>query len=220
MKLCINTDYSSFVINQTQVEINAYVLAIVTAIPNCTHITVNTYLDYPTQISRWATAIRANGKIPWFRSWGYNFWQGKNGVSVDNTTAALSNHRSQQLTFISTNSSIFRNGDIWSPVPDEPENWDGWEINYVSLGTAEGKAAYNGFIQEARAECSTAFSNLGLSVDTGYVATNPSISLSTINSTTAGQLTAMLIDAYFDGENGNNAYPWHSIVDPHIALPP
>lgn len=218
MKLCVNTDYSGFVVNQSQAEIDAYVLAIVTAIPNCTHITVNTYLDYPTIISRWATAIRANGKIPWFRTWGYNFWQGKNGVAEDTTLDALTNHRSQIQTFIANNASIFQSGDVWSAVPDEPENWGGWAANYTSLATAEGKAAYNSFIQGSIADCNTAFATAGITgVDTGYVATNPSTSLSTIDSTTAALLTAMLIDAYFDGETGNDAYPWHSIVDPHIA---
>lgn len=219
MKLCVNTDYSGYVINQTQAQIDAYISAIVSAIPNCTHINVNTYLDYPLQIAKWATSIRNAGKIPWFRSWGYNFWQGTNGADVDNTLDAIANHRSQQQAFIAENASIFRSGDIWSAVPDEVENWDGWDLNYTSLGTVEGKAAYNGFIQSAISECNEAFDLAGITgVDSGYAATNPSTSKNTINTTTANMLTAMLIDAYWDGHsNPTQNYPWGAMVDEHLA---
>lgn len=219
MKLAVNTDYSGFVLNQTQAEIDAYISAIVTAIPSVEYIAIGTYFDYPVIIARWFNSIHKAGKKVWFRGWGYNFWQGKNGVDVDNTLTALSNHRSQIQTFIANNASVFQSGDIFSAVPDEPENWGGWNLNYTSLGTAEGKTAFNDFIQGCIGDCDAAFSLAGVTgIEIGYCGTNTSVSKNTINSTTASVLTSMLIDAYWDGHSVPALnYPWGPLVDPHLV---
>lgn len=215
MKLCIHAGSYSIDSNAlSQAEITALVNAIVTAIPNCTHIAYGVYLDYPVQFQRWQTAIRNAGKIPWSRHVGYNEWQGRNGVTAVTTSTALSNYRTNVQSFIAANAAYLQSGDIFSPVPDEPEN--GSYLNTLTIDSGAGQTTFNNFIIGSITDVNTALASAGKSgVLTNILGTAPYHSRNSINSTAAAQLSAMCIDAYPEG--GASEYPFRSVADPSLC---
>lgn len=187
----------------TQAEINTIISSLVSAIPNLTHIAIGTYMDYDsghanTQFSRWATAIHNVGKNVDFRSAGWNDWQGTNGVGQYTSSDFTTRHRSRLDQWIDDNFSIFKSGDIFECIPDEPENNSQWAVHYSGgLGGADGKAAYNALITGSRSDVDTALSNNGVTgIDTGYVHTSPSATKDVITQTTSDTLSADATDDY------------------------
>lgn len=228
-------DYNSL----SQAEIDAIVLAIVTAIPNADYIAIGTYLDYTTQLSRWASAIHAQGKKMWLRSAGYNDWQGTNSVTQYTSSDFAERSTSQFVSFVNANYTIFSSGDIFEAVPDEPENNTMWNSTYGTIGSGAGLTAYNLFITDSITRVNTALSNHGVTgVITSYVGTNPSASKDVITSATAGELTAMLIDSYPEGTDttaalmasdmqtqltdyvvgSQNGKPYHITIGPNVHI--
>jgi hypothetical protein len=215
MRLAIHAgSYSIDNNNISQAQINAFVNAIVAAIPNCTHIAYGVYLDYPVQFQRWQTAIHNAGKKAWFRHVGYNEWQGKNSVSAVTTSTALSNYRTNVQSFIAANASYLQSGDIFSPVPDEPEN--GSYLTTLTIDSGSGQTTYNNFITGSITDVNTALASAGKTgITTNIVGTAPYHSRNSITSATAAQLDVMLIDAYPEG--GGSEYPFRAIVDPSLC---
>src|SRR4051812_30643629 len=131
----------------TQSEINNQVNAIVGTIPHTGYIAIGTYLDYPQQIRMWAQAIHKKHRKVFFRSAGFNSWQGRNGVPANGTT---DQHRHDVVVFIQTNPDIFKSGDIFETVPDEPEGGTYWFTTYGACNLGCNPAAtieFNLFIQ-------------------------------------------------------------------------
>jgi hypothetical protein len=181
----------------TQDQIEKAVNAIVINIPNANYIAIGTYMDYASQITLWANAVHNAGKRLWIRSAGFNDWNGNNSVA-QYTSADFADHStSQYVTWINTNFAIFRSGDIFEPVPDEPENNSMWNTTYGTIGSGSGKTAYNSFITSAITSINSALASNGVTgVTTTYVHTNPSAARDVITSATAAVLSAMGPDSY------------------------
>jgi hypothetical protein len=183
--------------NLTQTDINAFVKAVATNIPNTDYIAIGNYLDYVAQIRMWIYAIRAAGFKVWFRSAGYNDWRGSNGIT-QYTSADFADHStSQYVSFVNTNYDIFQAGDIFEALPDEPENNSMWNTTYGTIGSGTGLTAYNTFITSSISQVNTALANNNVKdVDTGYIHTSPAASRDIITSATASVLTSMATDHY------------------------
>ena len=204
-KLVIHTgSYSIDYNNLTQSEIDAHVLAIVSAIPNTTHIAVGTYLDYDNQLQMWANSIRSHGKKVFFRSAGFNAWQQTNGETYVMTPL---DHIVWTATVVRLHPTIFASGDIFEPVPDEPENGTYWHNTYGHSGIGTNQASkdeFNQFIQDSIISANNVFSEMGImGVRTDYVFTNPSVAKDIINSTTASMIVV-----------GTDNYPENGLTTP------
>ena len=92
---------------------------------NLTHITVDTFMDYPDYMLRWINAVRATGKHVWFRV-HFNAWEGNNGAAASMTP---SQYIAAEDTFIRAHPTFFQPGDIADFNP-EPENSPYWEKTY------------------------------------------------------------------------------------------
>jgi hypothetical protein len=123
---------------------------------NVTHVTVDSFYDFPAYLALWVAAVRAEGKKVWFRChWAH--WEGNNGQPADMTPA-------QNLTattgFITANPTLFQPGDIFDPC-DEPENSPYWNTTYTagwnSSGPNAGTNAYNQFHLDLKSQCDAAF---------------------------------------------------------------
>lgn len=117
-----------------------------TATLNTTHITVDTFYNYPEYMQRWVNAVRKTGKHVWFRT-TFKAWVGQNGAEATMTPAQ---YIPALQTFILAHPSLFQPGDIFDPCP-EPEDSSYWEKrwgagwswqNAPNAGTDE----YNKFI--------------------------------------------------------------------------
>ncbi len=222
MKLCILTgSYSIDNHSHTQAETNAMVNAIVAAVPAVQYIGVGTYLDYASDILKWSTSIHSVGKKMWLRSSGYNEWLGTNGVGANNTVTALSNHRTNIQSFITTSPTIFASGDILEAVPDELSAGSYFlTLNLVDNGA--NNTAYNGFITGSITDCNTALATAGI---TGVITTsmfnspagnkinnprNSSFDLLTV--ATANALTVMGGDSYPELSNTNDPFIMQSLT--------
>lgn len=186
--------------NLTKGEINAQVDAIVSAMPNTTHIAIGTYLDYPTQIQLWTNAIHKKGKKVFFRSAGTNSWQGRNSVAAYTGSDFAEKQQASFMNFLNSNKWMFRGGDNVECVPDEPENGPGWKKYYGSFANASASAAFNDFLQDALYGCQTIFAGTG--VETGYVFTNPSMTKDILSASTAALLVATGQDVYPERVSG------------------
>src|SRR4030043_579151 len=167
---------STDVIDNTEAFIQNTVADVVAAFPNCTHISFGTYIDYTTQITYWVNAIHAAGKKVFFRSNGSNFWQGTNGETQDTSSSFAANETARYVTWLNTNYALFEDGDLFEPVPDEPENNTQWDAYYINLETVDGKAAFNAFIADSIDQLNEIFISNGVSgVITSFAFTNPSV---------------------------------------------
>lgn len=193
--------YSADRNNLTQAEIDALVLAIVKNIPNAKYIVIGTHMDYALQMRMWADSIHQRGRHVWFRSFGFNSWQGHFGFPA---TGTPDQHRIDMANFIVTNKDIFAPGDIFSPVPDEPENSSYWTQTYGSPVWTKlaAKEELNYFIQDSILDAQEAFSIIDVPVAVNYVFTNPYISKSVLNATTTSIIAALSTDNYPERVNG------------------
>jgi hypothetical protein len=202
-KLTVHTgSYSIDYNNLTQTQINAHVDALVQAMPNVQYIAIGSHLDYPDQMRLWATAIHNKQRKVWFRSVGFNSWQGHNGVAA---TGTVDQHRADIVTWVGANYTMFKSGDIFEVVPDEPENGSYWYTTFSNgVGTNDlSKSQFNGFIQLTIEDVDRKLSQLGVTgVNTRYVFTNPSVSKDILTATTASMLNAIGTDDYPERLNG------------------
>ena len=162
--------------NLTSAQIDSAIKAVVDNIPQVDFIAIGTYLDYPEQIRLWANAIHKYGKKVWVRSAGFNSWQGTFG-SQANGSAAI--HIILVNSWINNNYSIFRDGDIFEPAPDEASNGKYWFIKYGPKGVGSNstsKTEFNNFIKSTVSVARSAFDrhNLG-GVIAEFYADNPSV---------------------------------------------
>lgn len=225
MKTCIHIGSES--IDQhthTQAQTDAVIAAIVASIPNTDYIAIGTYLDYPADVSKWATSIHAVGKKMWYRSNGWNTWQGTNGASA---TGTPTQHRADTFTtantnWIRVNKAVFTTGDIFEVIPDE--SVDPSAAYYIrtygasGVGTsAPSRSDYNTFVTGAITDCNATMvteSITGVSTDVLFdvpsvmrIANPANSAVDIITTTTAGSLGAFGADHY--PETATTA-------DPHI----
>lgn len=147
--------------NLTPDQIEKAVNAMVEAVPNQTHISIGTYLDYPDQIQMWANAAHKRDKNIYLRSAGFNSWH---GTFDSNASGTPTQHIEDFTTWIGQNHSIFIDGDIVEPVPDEASNGRYWLNKYGEGGidsTEEAKAEFNDFIITAVTKAREAFDKNG-----------------------------------------------------------
>jgi len=189
--------------NLTQTEINNMIQAIVMAIPNANYIAIGTYLDYHDQIRMWASSIHNRGRHVFFRSAGYNAWQQRNGETYVMTPTDA---RVWMTTFVRLYPDVFSSGDIFEPVPDEPENGTYWFNTYGSHGIGtnrQSKDEFNTFLQGSITDANNVFIEKGISgVSAGYVFTNPSTAKDIIYASTSAMLQAVGTDNYPEIQNG------------------
>jgi len=168
---------------------------------NTTHITVDTFYDYPGYMQRWVNAIRKTGKHVWFRP-HFNAWQGQNGAAATMTPTQYEN---AEQSFILAHASLFQSGDIFDPCPEPEESpywvrtwgasWS-WQ-NAPNAGTDE----YNTFILATTTIADTAFHHVGIS---GVVTTIHSMTAyfwerpTALYDTTVKQLGVVAVDTYPD----------------------
>ncbi len=85
------------------------------AATGATHVAIGTPYDeeFVPYLTRWAQAARQNGLKVWFRGnfAGWEGWFGYKKIGRDE-------HRQKLRSFLSKNSSLFRDGDIFSPCPE------------------------------------------------------------------------------------------------------
>jgi parallel beta-helix repeat protein len=110
-----------------------------------THITVDTFWDYPNYMRRWVKAVRATGKHVWFRIHP-NAWEGNNGVIASMTPTQ---YLRIEKAFILANADLFKTGDIADFCP-EAENGKYWVKRYgkgwASRGPNPATDEFNKFI--------------------------------------------------------------------------
>lgn len=186
----------------SQADCDAVVAALIAAIPNLTHIAISPYMDYAAgsvdnQYVRWAQSIHNAGKKMWVRTPGFNWWQGTNGVAQYTGADFASKHRGDTYFWMLDNYTVFQPGDIFSPIPDEPENNSMWNATYGTIGSGIGRTAYNSFITGSIDDMESEFAALGVrGVEVRYVFTNPSASADVVDGVTESYLRAIGVDHY------------------------
>lgn len=189
----------------TQSDIDLIVNTVATKIPHLNYIAIGTYMDYPDQFEKWASAIHNVGKRMFVRSSGFSDWLGQNQVTQYTGTDFIEHCKSKYVEFINQYYSIFESGDVFECVPDEPENNTMWDIVYTSLATTEGGIAYNNFITDSISQINTALTNNGVTgVILNYVFTNPSATRDIITQDVANTLSA----------DGTDNYPEEGLTTP------
>jgi hypothetical protein len=196
----------------TQQQIDDAVSAIVTNVPSLTHIAIGTYLDYPTQIVMWAQSIHAAGKKLALRSLGFNDWRGTNGVSQYTSSDFDAHSTTQYVAFVNSNYTIFQAGDIFEPIPDQPEDNSRWVAQYTTIASGTGKTAFNTFITDAISQINTALAGHSVTgVVTNVAYLTPTVAQNTITSATASALRSV----------GTNDFPESgltAVIDQATAL--
>ncbi len=146
----------------TQEEIESAVEAIVSNMPNVTHITIGTYFDYEEQIEMWVNAIHKYNKKACLRSAGFTSWprDGAFGHPADGTPEQ---HRKDIVEWIKRNGHIFQDGDIFEALPDEASNGAYWFIDgKEGVGANEETLEeFNEFLQMSTADARKAFDEHG-----------------------------------------------------------
>ena len=127
---------------------------------NTTHITVDTFWDYPAYMQEWVNAIRSTGKHVWFRTHP-NAWEGNNGVAA---TLTPQQYLTDEQAFIIAHPSLFKSGDILDMNP-EPENSPYWANTYGTNWTSNkaGTDAFNNFYMEVSDTATSALQQVGIS---------------------------------------------------------
>jgi len=173
-----------------------------------THITVNTFWDYPAYAQRWVNAIRAAGKHVWFRMHP-NAWEGNNGVAA---TMTPTQYLVAEKAYILANPSLFKSGDILDMNP-EPENAPYWTKTYGSNWSSVKAATdeYNSFYIGVTDTANQALAQLGISgVITSIRSTNSWFSQnpSALYPATVAYMGRVTFDSY----------PDQTTTDPTVAV--
>lgn len=164
-----------------------------------THITVDTYWDYPGYMGHWVAAVRATGKHVWFRLHP-SAWEGDNGMVA---SLAPTDYLRLEQDFIASHSSLFRPGDILDPCP-EPENSPYWRKVYGPGWTSQRAAAdaYNNFIEQTTNIAQRALRHAGvrgvattIRSTSAWFALHPAI----LYPSTIAHLGVITVDSYPDG---------------------
>jgi hypothetical protein len=134
-----------------------------------THVAIDTPYDNPScgdalaYTKTWVTAARNHGLKVWHRHMPLAF------EGIYNAAKSKSNFLTMISNYVKNNSSLFANGDIFTPIP-EPQNGG---INGVT-GCANGvcqydsAAAFNQWLRDAMDTSTQAFQSIGKSVKIGY----------------------------------------------------
>lgn len=173
-----------------------------------THITVDCYLDYPSYVATWVSAVRATGKSIWWRP-KWNAWAGDNGAAATLTPAQ---YISATQTFISANPTLFASGDILD-ICSEPDLGPYWNATYGASWTTgapnTATDAFNAFLLDCDTQVQSALASVGVS---GVITTVRSLSSFWALSTTA--LYASTVTA-LNNTVTMDSYPENSLTDPY-----
>lgn len=129
-----------------------------------THIAVETPYDNPNcgsavqYTKSWVDAIHAKGLKVWHRHMPLAF-EGIYDIPKNSST----NYLSQISSYIQANPTFFREGDIFTPIP-EPQNGGIQGITYCPQGICmfTGATHFNAWLRDAITSSENAFSSIGL----------------------------------------------------------
>lgn len=137
-----------------------------------THIAVETPYDNPScgdavaYTKLWVDAIHAKGLNVWHRHMPLAF-EGIYNTPKNNT----SNYLTQITSYIKSNPTFFKSGDIFTPIP-EPQNGGIQGVTYCpqSICIFPNTGEFNVWLRDAISQSSSAFSTIGLSgkIKIGY----------------------------------------------------
>lgn len=189
----------------TQEQVNHHINALSSI--NTTHITVAGFMDYPSSVAKWVTAIRSISKKVWFRlTWDH--WQGAHGFDAD---MSPSTYTTDTVSFIENNATLFENGDIFEfalePAVGSP-HWNNTYGNDWSSGDGQdaidGRAAYNSFVSGGIEAITTIFNTIeksGVITSMNSEVTNVVKDVYTQN--TVDAMSALCIDFHPEGSDEN-----------------
>lgn len=192
----------------TQAQVNNHVSA--SASLNANYLTIAGFMDYPTALQKWVTAIRANGLKVWWRvSW--DNWQGAHDAPVNMSPAT---YISETVDFITENPTMFADGDLFDFSIEPASATTHWNTTYGSdwsYGGGEdaiaGRAAYNTYIQDGIDDVTAAFLSIGKSgVISSIVSDVTNVVISVYTQTTINKLSAICIDYHPEGANEDIEY--------------
>lgn len=176
-----------------------------------THVAIATPYDerFIPVLSLWVSSARAHGLSVWFRG-NFSGWEGWFGVpKIDRAE-----HKRLLVAFIKKQSSLFRDGDFFSPCP-ECEN--GGQGDPRRTGDREG---YNKFLIEEREIALREFKALGKSLEV-YTTMNGDIARDIITPSVAKSLGGtVLIDHYVSSAErfGNDVRTIAKKLDAKVGL--
>jgi hypothetical protein len=144
-------------------RIPTYVAAVAALHP--THIAIATPYDeefYPV-LNAWVTEARKYHLSVWFRG-NWSSWEGWFGYPK---FTDITDHHKKTREFILKHKELFRDGDIFTPVP-EAENGGAGDPR----GSDQKASAFRTFLVDSYSTCVNAFSTIGSNVSCGYFSVN------------------------------------------------
>ncbi len=155
-----------------------------------THISIATPYDekfYPV-LKSWVDEARINNLHVWFRG-NFSGWEG--WFDFPKFTD-YNQHHTMTYAFITSHQELFKNGDIFTPVPEAENGGPG-----DPRGSAEKSAAFNQFLIDSYDNCVNAFAKIGKKVTCGYFSTNGDIARQVLTKETVKKIgNRVVIDHY------------------------
>lgn len=201
---CIDTmkvsrDNAHFLMNDPNTPriIDAQLTEVTNLGANCVAIDTPYDEEFVPYLTQWTKSARKKNLHVWFRG-NWSSWEGwfgyPKGVSTDEHI-----HRTQQ--FIHKHSDLFRDGDIFSAIP-EPEN--GWPNGYISQNEF---STFRKFLVDENYQVQQAFSSLGKKVETNWFSLSGGVAKSVLDKKTVNALgNIVTIDHYVQAPEEMSSY--------------
>jgi len=162
---------------------------------NCVAIDTPYDDEFIPYLEKWVYAARAQGLTIWFRG-NWSSWEGWFGYPKNMTPQ---NHIAKTREFIKTHVYLFKDGDIFTPIP-EPEN--GWSNGYM-----ENYPAFRAFLIQEYQETQTTFQNLGKHIITNWISMSGGVATSILDQSTITALgNVVTIDHYVQNPDDMGKY--------------
>lgn len=143
--------------------------------------------EFLPMLSKWVAYAREYNLKVWFRG-NFSGWEGWFDYKK---LSAPSEHHTKTYNFITENSTLFKTGDIFTPVP-EPENG--------LMGDPRAKkngAQFNAFLVTSYRNCQDAFKKIGVVVNCGYFSMNGDVAKEILTKETVQKTgNVVVIDHY------------------------
>lgn len=140
-----------------------------------THVAVSVPMDYPTYYKQWADAIHQVGLSVLHRP-TWNAIEGLYGVTqavgVNRPPDTINYWRNKTKAFITNNSGVFADGDLWGPLPERTEGIFNDSTSFLPNDGAGVQTNYTIFFNGLLDDSVAAFQIIGKKVNQGFTTNN------------------------------------------------